>query len=247
MKSNKLNIFFYFLIFLVIILSSCSRCPKSCNDGNSCTMDFCDKTTDFECAHEQIPNCHCGNKECEEDLGENKCTCEKDCGKCKESVNEYVEYRCVDDECVSKVKESVEIVEQTVIREVKTSYFRVDLKITYEDPLNVELSNVISEFRLDDINKDIRNFKITGITIFDDKQILMNEQLFTEKMTGIGNSFEKLIPLKGYSNIDLKKKKTLYMEISYEYEQKYGTEYRTVRASQKQKFGPVLLINADSN
>ena len=115
------NYLFIFIFILTFIFSSCSRCPKSCSDLNPCTRDICDKSTDYECAYEAIPNCHCGNGDCDTDLGENKCTCEKDCGKCETDVSEFIEYRCVNDACVSILKEGVEQVEQTVIREIKTS------------------------------------------------------------------------------------------------------------------------------
>ncbi|MBU0756444.1 MAG: hypothetical protein KKF44_00125 [Nanoarchaeota archaeon] len=243
--NNKFK--FYFIIFLVasiFVLASCSRCPKSCNDFNDCTRDFCDKDTGYACAHHKIDGCTCGDKECEKDIGENECTCAKDCGKCTGNVNDYVEKGCVDDICISKLKDSVELLTQTAVREVKTSYFNIDLKITYDDPLNVESSEVTSEFRLEDINPAIKDLKLTGITIYDDKQILMNEILFSEKMDSIKDSFKKTVVLKGYQVVDVKKKKTLFMDIAYEYEQKYGDTYKTIRSSQKQKFGPVLLVSA---
>jgi hypothetical protein len=197
--------------------------------------------------HKLIEGCTCGDKVCDEAVGENKCTCAKDCGECKGALNELVESKCIDDICVSSVKSTVNVLNQTVIRAVKTSYFNIDLKITYLDPLNVEVTPVVATFRLDDISTSISNLKITGITVMDDKQVLLSEITFVQPVSKIGFSFEKSLSLKGYQNIDTKKKKTLIMEVAYEYDQVYGSQTRTIRSSVKNNFGPMLLIAADMN
>jgi hypothetical protein len=244
---NKEKIIFFLIIFSLFLFNSCAKCPKSCNDFNECTRDFCDKSTDYECAHEQIPGCTCGNGQCEQDKGENECTCSRDCGQCEGEETDYTEYKCVNDMCVSKLKDSIEVLNQTLLRNFKTSVFNIDLKITYENPLNIEKSKVKAEFRLDDISDNIENFKITGITVYNSKQILMNEILFTEEMEDLGDSFEKIISLKGYQIPEEKnrRERSLYMEISYEYKQEYASEDRIKRESQKHSFGPLLLISAE--
>ena len=153
----------------------------------------------------------------------------------------------MNDLCVSSLKSTVNVVNQTLVREVKTSYFNIDLKITYNDPLNIETTPVIAQFRVDDKSNTITNLKIIGITIMDDKQVLLSETKFVQPLSKIGDSFQKTLSVKGYSNIDIKKKKTLIMEVAYEYEQPYGEQVRTVRSSIKNNFGPMLLVSADTN
>jgi len=84
------------------------KCPKSCDDGNPCTQDFCSPETDYQCKHSLIigvtEGCQglietckqyqcgegecqivtladcCGNGKCE--TGENWETCPQDCELC---------------------------------------------------------------------------------------------------------------------------------------------------------------------
>lgn len=84
------------------------RCPESCDDGNSCTNDFCSPETDYQCKYSSIvgategcqglvetckqyqcveEECQivaltdcCGNEECE--AGEDWETCPQDCELC---------------------------------------------------------------------------------------------------------------------------------------------------------------------
>ncbi len=41
------------LLFIIILLAGCSSsCPKSCDDSDYCTLDYCSNETDFKCSHE---------------------------------------------------------------------------------------------------------------------------------------------------------------------------------------------------
>lgn len=65
-------------------------CPN-CNDGDECTTDTCDFSTQFECQHEDIVPC-CGNDACEDN--EDCEVCSADCG-CEDGQ------LCEDGECIS--------------------------------------------------------------------------------------------------------------------------------------------------
>lgn len=58
------------------------RCPKSCDDGNTCTQDTCSAGTDYECFNSPISGC-CGNTICETEEGYE--TCSLDCPKCDDN------------------------------------------------------------------------------------------------------------------------------------------------------------------
>lgn len=58
------------------------RCPKICDDGNSCTNDLCSESTDFKCAFSPVPDC-CGNKACE--TKETYEECPLDCPNCEDN------------------------------------------------------------------------------------------------------------------------------------------------------------------
>ncbi|TSD02401.1 MAG: hypothetical protein Athens071424_97 [Parcubacteria group bacterium Athens0714_24] len=81
---------YYFIFF--------KECPASCDDGNSCTIDFCSKSTDYKCETRPVPNC-CGNKSCESP--ENYESCAIDCPNCDDNNNctkesyDYHEKKCV--------------------------------------------------------------------------------------------------------------------------------------------------------
>jgi hypothetical protein len=35
----------------------CEKCPLSCDDNNECTEDYCNKETNYQCVHDEIPGC----------------------------------------------------------------------------------------------------------------------------------------------------------------------------------------------
>jgi len=93
------------------ICEEIKQCPLSCDDGNPCTEDVCNQSTDFKCVHinltgevngcsgrtdclefsclngtcvsQKIQNC-CGNLICEE--GEDNSTCPQDCPNCDDGL-----------------------------------------------------------------------------------------------------------------------------------------------------------------
>lgn len=47
-------------------------CPISCSDGDSCTRDYCNEGTNYECRHDKMFPC-CGNGVCESSENYNNC------------------------------------------------------------------------------------------------------------------------------------------------------------------------------
>lgn len=74
------------------------RCPEACDDGNSCTNDFCSAATNYKCASSPVSDC-CGNAICE--IKENYGTCPKDClscddnNQCTKDSYDYHSQKCV--------------------------------------------------------------------------------------------------------------------------------------------------------
>lgn len=52
------------IILSIVVLTGCTTCPESCDDGNKCTEDFCSEQTNFTCVNKIITPCD-GNKICE--------------------------------------------------------------------------------------------------------------------------------------------------------------------------------------
>ncbi len=102
---KKAYILFGILVFSFFLFGCLKQCASSCNDGNSCTLDYCNSETHYECMHETLngaqPGCSgqagvcsnyicksgnciketyapcCGNLVCEE--GETYHNCLTDC------------------------------------------------------------------------------------------------------------------------------------------------------------------------
>lgn len=245
---NRNYILLISTLILILFLSSCARCPKTCDDGNGCTTDYCSKETGYLCQNVEKEGCHCGNTVCEEELEENKCTCPRDCGSCKGKVNEYVNYACVDDVCITALKEDVEPLPQTLVQEIKQSGLRINVKIAYSNPHNIKTENVGFEFRLDDFNADqLSNLNIDRIIIKDLKSILINDFEVDEKLSSIGSSFSSDVPVNNLvvKEKDFGKELQYLAEVHYSYTKKSGSKTQEVRTSSKLKFGPFLPLEAD--
>ena len=76
------------------------KCPASCDDGNSCTKDFCSEETGFKCVNEDIVPC-CGNGICEENERDCvDCPACNDYDKCTKDYFDVNGLKCVNEEVV---------------------------------------------------------------------------------------------------------------------------------------------------
>ncbi|MBU0470536.1 MAG: hypothetical protein KKA62_04365 [Nanoarchaeota archaeon] len=82
------------LLFFVINLAI-PNCPKSCDDTNSCTEDFCSSGTGFKCMNTVKLNCQ-GNNICEEgEYGTSDCPNCDDSKKCTVDSYDYGARKCI--------------------------------------------------------------------------------------------------------------------------------------------------------
>jgi hypothetical protein len=108
-------------VFSLFIISGCTSCPESCDDGKKCTNDFCSKETNFECINEPIQcddNNKCTVDSCSEETGQ--CTYNEitpccgngiiedgeTCSNCLEDVKCEDGKLCCNEECISPVCKS---------------------------------------------------------------------------------------------------------------------------------------------
>ena len=139
------------LVILILLLAGCGgECKKDvdCDDGKDCTTDKCVKK---KCEFSPIPDCTCGNNECEENKGETKCTCAKDCGRCRGKVGDYLENSCDGDECVTDVIEQKATVETDTIDDQVSRETQVKMIVTYtyDQPFNLDKSLLNAKYSLD--------------------------------------------------------------------------------------------------
>lgn len=93
---NKIIILTLFSLVLIFI-SGCTSCPESCDDGNSCTNNYCSEETNYQCVTEDIIPC-LGNNICEEgEYGTADCP---DCDDGNKCTNNYINYETL--ECITE-------------------------------------------------------------------------------------------------------------------------------------------------
>lgn len=242
--------FFSVLILGILLFTSCTKkCPQICSDGIDCTRDLCSEETNYQCIYEEIPDCHCGNRQCEEALFENKCTCQKDCGVCSGQVNENVEYRCVNDECLTAIKKSIEIVPVSKFNNYQVGNFKISVKLDYENPINTELTSLKVTTRLEDLQPQVKNLKISRFTLKDDRNTFIAERELDEDLDNVGDSFDATLSFNEYIYDEQRNKFggiNLLLDMYYEHDYVVGTSTQERRSDYVVSFGPVKFITAQA-
>lgn len=228
-------------ILSVLILAGCAekecKVRSDCESRGSCFLYTCVKG---ECVEREKANCNCGNAVCDEDLGENSCTCVDDCGTCEEEVSDFMEKTCVNDQCITQIKGLEEKSAEDVIKyeESRQVKLQLSLKATYSDPFNVKQSLMNINLKIDKIMDDVNNVKITKIKIIehtgsknryggwdDDEPVTLSEKTYTKTLFDQTSTFNKEFPI-FIEGIDpeASEQKTITLEISYELKTKdrYG-------------------------
>lgn len=78
-------------------------CPGNCEDGISCTTDYCNASTNYTCVHTMKFPC-CGNKFCENET-EDCNSCPTDCGRCLREAHLEINYEVFDYHHLEKISE----------------------------------------------------------------------------------------------------------------------------------------------
>ncbi|MFH0874953.1 MAG: hypothetical protein V1859_03385 [archaeon] len=238
----------YFLVFAIFLFTSCSKCPNSCDDGLDCTNDYCSEDTGFTCSNEIIPECTCGNSVCEPEIDENKCTCGVDCGSCNGEANEYANWQCINDTCVSVVKPEFKIESTSLINTYYFSMYKFSIKLDYDAPINTKLSNLVVTIRMEDAPKDGKNFNINRIILKDERSKYINEIEVNKKINEIGNSITVTIPFNEYTFDEERNRlggMSLMLDVYYDFDYFNGISSDKRRENYVLTFGPVTFFKAD--
>ena len=156
MEDMKKRILFLILILIVLVVG-CQSCPKSCDDGNECTVDRCSKYTSYECVnkpmscndynicttdscqpesgciYQELGPC-CSNGVCED--SEDYSFCPEDCEPTKE---ECLEVRTEDDDILLFENRYVECMDEQIIKcrginlKAKETMCLLNIAIAYQD------------------------------------------------------------------------------------------------------------------
>lgn len=202
-------------ILLIIILlvsaffiASCGEKPEcktnaDCVTGNPCITAKC---TEGACVKKVLDAC-CGNSKCE--LGENKCTCDKDCGKCEGNYKYNVTYfgrektvetnfisqYCENDRCITGVLpdqiNSIKLVNDVL----QIGAFKAELLTTLNNPFIVGKDSVsIRMFLKDRDAMLVNNITFTRIQILEGSEVL-GEKMINKQLAKFGDIWTEELEL----------------------------------------------------
>lgn len=93
------------VIFIILVNLIIPECPKSCDDNNSCTNDFCSKETGYKCMNTLKLNCK-GNGICETgEYGTSDCPNCDDRNKCTSDSYDVGAKKCINIEMKGCINE----------------------------------------------------------------------------------------------------------------------------------------------
>jgi len=236
------NITVIFLIFIILLTSGCKECKvnSDCDSkipdrfssySNNC-LDI--KCVDNTCKFTSESDC-CGNKDCERDKGETKCSCEKDCGKCegkgeikigsKTYDTEYLEYGCKDNECALIIDDSlIRSIDLTDDKEF--SYFKIGITSSIDQPFNIDTSKFKVKIQLENTDEDlVLPVTITSLKLVE-KELLIGEKELDGTLKYIGDFFTESIPINEdmMQNVEEEKRVSLVIGYTYIIKEKTGRD-----------------------
>src|SRR3989338_460345 len=101
---KKTIVIFVIILIFILINLLIPECPKSCNDNNSCTNDFCSAETGYKCMNTLKLNCK-GNGICEGgEYGSSDCPNCDDNNKCTVDSYDSASKQCIHTEMIGCVK-----------------------------------------------------------------------------------------------------------------------------------------------
>lgn len=212
-----------------------SGCGGECKVNSDCEAGKCQtaKCENEKCQYTSITNC-CGNKVKEELEGGkpgNKCTCQDDYGICtgktqitkrgKQYDAQYLEYLCENEKCVLSFDKDL-VIEIPLVDERATSYFKLESKLAFNKPFNIDNDKFIFEFELkDDIEELKYPIKITKV-LFKSGEIFIGEQAVSQEFSKVGDKIAVEVPV-AYQPEQPEEEKSVSYKVDYEYTKKIKT------------------------
>lgn len=234
-------------IILVLFVSACSKCPESCDDEKVCTRDVCSKDTKYECRHIPVPNCVCGNGDCDEAAGENQCTCAEDCGACAGQVSDSVVYKCVNDVCDVSVKPEL-LQLKTTTDAFTLSAGKLIAVSEMNLPFNFVKDVVNLKLHMENFATGVDKIKITKVefTGYSSRQKTTLAEREVNKMLWTTDTvIEEVIPLVYKGTEQEGEFAGLYIKVYYEYDKEStsGIVQKSESKELKYPFGKFKFVN----
>jgi len=162
MKKGVKRVLFFSLFTLLVLLAACSK--AECEASADCQRTgHTGRCVDEKCVFTPIPGT-CGNTQCEENTGENKCTCATDCGSCSGAVPGSTllqqtcsqENTCIVDVPIAKIKQ------QSITNTVNSQGNTFKITTTFNAPFNFKKDAFTATIILDNLANFVNNIRITG-------------------------------------------------------------------------------------
>ncbi len=217
-----------------------AKCPSSCDDNNPCTTDRCSAATNYFCEHiiKEGVSC-CGNHKC--DSGEDKCSCQRDCGYCEKEFGSYIEFVCIGNKCSSRLK--TEQVPKTLIEDGNMNDIRIEMKTTFKEPFDIGIDKYKIELELQYKADGVSNIKCNKF------QVLSGDELLAEKdiiatFTSLGGSYSIEFGT-SFSMKEVEESKGTNMELTCSYSKTTTSGTQSYIKSVTQSLGMITYVNPD--
>lgn len=234
------------LLATVFFITSCGKEPEceanaDCATGNPC---FAGKCLEGTCTRTPISGC-CGNNQCE--TGENKCTCDKDCGKCEGIykyntttnygrqvvvTTKYLSLFCENDRCKTGILpdriNSIQLINDII----ETGGFKAELLSTINDPFIVGTDTLSIRLLLKDkYPLLVSNVSFSRIQVLEGSEVL-GEKMITRQLGKIGDMWTEQIKLVS-SQVSVEEAKSIDIKLDYSYTvlERNGTDPKTRQAT----------------
>jgi hypothetical protein len=213
-------------------------CPASCDDGNPATDDVCSAATDYFCEHKPKAGV-CGNGVC--DSGEDKCTCEQDCGPCTGEASKSLSYECSDaNKCVTILKPSVTQEPVSIFDDRNLNIFHLQNTYAFNNPFNANADKFKVDFSLFNIGPAYKDVKISSVKVMElDKEVASAEA--DRAFSAVGDAFSVEMGIDSFAGME--EEKTLSLKVWYEYSLIVGNESTQKFGSYTKGLGKISIVN----
>lgn len=220
--------------------SASAQCPASCDDGNQITEDVCDASTGFFCEHNYLPN-NCGNYICER--GETQCNCGQDCGPCSGDIGEFLEQGCVQNTCLSQIKQGVTSETKNIVDERRLSAFTLSNQFVYNEPFNANRDTIAVEVALFERGETIAQVRIANIQLLEGTNLLSEAQV-KKILPSIGSAATADLTVPKQTNPEVSK--ALTVRVWYEWVREVeGKDPELSKGKFDKSLGRITIISPD--
>jgi len=203
-----------------------SSCSKECEKAFDCEQKKCftPSCINGKCDYNAIDNC-CGNDICEKT--ENRCKCGEDCGPCSGKKGDFMEKKCINNECVYTV--SSEKLQKLVFSKDKDfGLFKIELMSQYDEPFVIGTSNFTVIMTLKDTDSRlVPPITFTQFRLFE-RDRLLGKGLTNLQFNSIGDSFGVVVPF-DFSMQKSEEDIAVTLKIDYEYKMTTSSGVQTYR------------------